>query len=355
MLRSRLCDELDEISHRSWRPRQSSPHNAKDYRAAGNRQFTVRVPVGRVFRQGIRTGNGACLQRLGLHFQVHLGVAIGRLEGSPCSSSFFSCSSFPSFSSFPCSSDPCPFGTAAHHLGAQRAERPGQVPHSRLPGVVGLLGRRRSRMQADRRQAQARRRGVDGGRRQRHHRPAPQQAQRPLRGFLGATVSRSHECGTSNRPRPPLDGISSAPPACAGALLGAAAVLTGVVLDAAPRRRSRRRSPRRSPCRDAAGYASSRCGWWPSGSNDGQPYRSMARGCGRAPVDLAFRSVQGHCGSAWERIVVPLGASYCSVRAVSAAYRAVAGSRWTPPDGRASPCRDPPRRCRCVRRRTPAS
>ncbi len=109
---------------------------------------------------------------------------------SPCSSSFFSCSSFPSFSSFPCSSDPCPFGTAAHHLGAQRAERPGQVPHSRLPGVVGLLGRRRSRMQADRRLAQARRRGVDGGRRQRHHRPAPQQAQRPLRGFLGATVSR---------------------------------------------------------------------------------------------------------------------------------------------------------------------
>ena len=83
----------------------------------------------------------------------------------------------------------------------------------------------------------------------------------------------------------------------------------------------------------------------------------MARGYGRAPVDLAFRSVQGHCGSAWERIVVPLGASSCSVRAVSAAYRAVAGSRWTPPDGRASPCRDPPRRCRCVRRRTvePAS
>ena len=82
---------------------------------------------------------------------------------------------------------PVPLGTAAHHLGAQRAERPGQVPHSRLPGVVGLLGRRRSRMQADRRQAQARRRGVDAGRRQRHHRPAPQQAQRPLRGFLGAT------------------------------------------------------------------------------------------------------------------------------------------------------------------------
>ena len=71
MLRSRLCGELDEISHRSWRRRRSSPHNAKDYRAAGNRQFTVRVPVGRVFRQGIRTGNGACLQRLCLHFQVH--------------------------------------------------------------------------------------------------------------------------------------------------------------------------------------------------------------------------------------------------------------------------------------------
>ena len=71
MLRSRLCGELDEISHRSWRRRRSSPHNAKDYRAAGNRQFTVRVPVGRVFRQGTRTGNGACLQRLCLHFQVH--------------------------------------------------------------------------------------------------------------------------------------------------------------------------------------------------------------------------------------------------------------------------------------------
>ena len=83
--------------------------------------------------------------------------------------------------------EPVPRGTAAHHLGAQRAERPGQVPHSRLPGVVGLLGRRRSRMQADRRQAQARRRGVDGGRRQRHHRPGLQQAQRPLRGFLGPT------------------------------------------------------------------------------------------------------------------------------------------------------------------------
>ena len=78
---------------------------------------------------------------------------------------------------------------------------------------------------------------------------------------IAESVSRSHECGTSNRPRPPLDGISSAPPACAGALLGAAAVLTGLVLDAAPRRRSRRRAPRRSPCRDAAGYASPRCGW----------------------------------------------------------------------------------------------
>ena len=28
---------------------------------------------------------------------------------------------------------PVPLGTVAHHLGAQRAERPGQVPHSRLP------------------------------------------------------------------------------------------------------------------------------------------------------------------------------------------------------------------------------
>ena len=50
--------------------------------------------------------------------------------------------------------------------------------------------------------------------------------------------------------------------------------------------------------------------------HDGQRTASMARGYGSAPVDLAFRSVQGHCGSAWERIVVPPGASSCSVRAV---------------------------------------
>ena len=64
-----------------------------------------------------------------------------------------------------------------------------RYPQFRAKGlcVVDLFGRRRSRMQADPRQAQARRREVDGGRRQRHHRPALQQAQRPLRGFLGDT------------------------------------------------------------------------------------------------------------------------------------------------------------------------
>ena len=31
---------------------------------------------------------------------------------------------------------PVPLGTPAHHLGAQRAENPRQVPHPRLPGIA---------------------------------------------------------------------------------------------------------------------------------------------------------------------------------------------------------------------------
>ena len=53
---------------------------------------------------------------------------------SPCPSSSL-CSPRPlRGSSFSCSSSPCP--AARRRLGAQRAERPGQVPHSRLPGVA---------------------------------------------------------------------------------------------------------------------------------------------------------------------------------------------------------------------------
>ena len=58
-------------------------------------------------------------------------------------------------------------------------------------GTVRVLGRRRGRMQAARRTAQAHRHAVDRRRRQRHHRPGLLQAQRPLRGFRGAT-GRKH-------------------------------------------------------------------------------------------------------------------------------------------------------------------
>ena len=54
-------------------------------------------------------------------------------------------------------------------------------------GLVHLLGRRRGRMQADRRPAQARRHALDRRRRQRHHRPALLHPQRTLRGLLGTT------------------------------------------------------------------------------------------------------------------------------------------------------------------------
>ncbi len=59
-------------------------------------------------------------------------------------------------------------------------------------GPVRLVGRRRGRMQAARRPAQARRHALlDRRRRQRHHRPALLHPQRTLRGLLGAT---SREC-----------------------------------------------------------------------------------------------------------------------------------------------------------------
>ena len=65
------------------------------------------------------------------------------------------------------------------------------TPHalSAVPrqGPVHLSGRRRDRLQADRRTAQARRHALDRRRRQRHHRPPLLPAQRPLRGLLGDT------------------------------------------------------------------------------------------------------------------------------------------------------------------------
>ena len=65
------------------------------------------------------------------------------------------------------------------------------TPHalSAVPGhgPVHLVGRRRGRLQADRRTAQARRHALDRRRRQRHHRPALLHPQWPLRGLLGTT------------------------------------------------------------------------------------------------------------------------------------------------------------------------
>ena len=61
-----------------------------------------------------------------------------------------------------------------------------RYPQFRARGLC-LLGRRRGRMQADRRTPQARRHALDRRRGQRHHRPALLHPQRPLRGLLGAT------------------------------------------------------------------------------------------------------------------------------------------------------------------------
>ena len=57
----------------------------------------------------------------------------------------------------------------------------------RAKGLCNLFGRRRGRVQADRRTTQARRHALDRRRRQRHHRPAVLRPQRTLRGLLGAT------------------------------------------------------------------------------------------------------------------------------------------------------------------------
>ena len=75
------------------------------------------------------------------------------------------------------------------------------VPRQR---TMRRLGRRRGRMQADRRTAQARRNALDRARRQRHHRPAMLPAQRALRRFLGATSRKSRLRGTSQICRAPM-------------------------------------------------------------------------------------------------------------------------------------------------------
>ena len=85
---------------------------------------------------------------------------------SPCPSSSL-CSPRPlRGSSFSCSASPCP--AARRRLGAQRAERPGQVPHSRLPRVAAddgldrvivdldLIGRRPVARELQRQQATGR-------------------------------------------------------------------------------------------------------------------------------------------------------------------------------------------------------
>ena len=76
-------------------------------------------------------------------------------------------------------------GAKVHSL---RVREP--TPHalSAVPrqGPVRLVGRRRGRMQADRRPAQARRHALDRRRGQRHHRAALLHPQRTLRGLLGA-------------------------------------------------------------------------------------------------------------------------------------------------------------------------
>ena len=72
-----------------------------------------------------------------------------------------------------------------------------RYPQFRRQGPVHLFGRRRGRMQADRRTAQARRHALDRRRRQRHHRPPLLPAQRPLRGLLGATSRKRRLRGVS--------------------------------------------------------------------------------------------------------------------------------------------------------------
>ena len=75
------------------------------------------------------------------------------------------------------------------------------TPHalSAVPcqGPVHLFGRRRGRLQADRRTAPARRHALDRRRRQRRHRPSLLPAQRPLRGLLGDTSRKRRLMGVS--------------------------------------------------------------------------------------------------------------------------------------------------------------
>ena len=80
-------------------------------------------------------------------------------------------------------------GAKVHPL---RVREPPPNALSAVPrlGPVRLVGRRRGRLQADRRPAQASRHALDRCWRQRHHRPALLHPQRTLRGLLGAT-SRS--------------------------------------------------------------------------------------------------------------------------------------------------------------------
>ena len=61
------------------------------------------------------------------------------------------------------------------------------LPGTPTPEWARIVGRRRGRMQADRRTAQARRHALDRRRGQHHHRPALLHPQRTLRRLLGAT------------------------------------------------------------------------------------------------------------------------------------------------------------------------
>ena len=87
-------------------------------------------------------------------------------------------------------------GAKVHSL---RVREPPPDALSAVPrqGTVRLVGRRRGRMQADRRPAQASRHALDRRRGQRHHRPALLPAQRPLRGLLGATSHKRRMRGVS--------------------------------------------------------------------------------------------------------------------------------------------------------------
>ena len=85
MLRSRICGELDEISDRSWRQRRSSPHNAKDYRAAGetgNALFACQLGV--CAGRGSEPETAHVCNAFTFISRSTLGVAIGCLEGNLC-------------------------------------------------------------------------------------------------------------------------------------------------------------------------------------------------------------------------------------------------------------------------------